>query len=179
MINLTNREKKLVYITFILCLIFGSYAFLLEPTIQSIQEKEALVTELSIEVDSYQLSFASITSLEAAYQNNLSELASLETLIGDYMQDEDVDRLVSAMLVDHYLTVSNFTLINNDADDYDINGAVAMAKSVQLTLSGDRDDFIDFVEVLYQRSDVVLTSLTMASDDEFEISFTIYMKAEQ
>lgn len=176
MINLTNREKKLVYITFILCLIFGSYAFLLEPTIQSIQEKEALVTELSIEVDSYQLSFASITSLEAAYQNNLSELASLETLIGDYMQDEDVDRLVSAMLVDHYLTVSNFTLINNDADDY---SAVTMAKSVQLTLSGDRDDFIDFVEVLYQRSDVVLTSLTMASDDEFEISFTIYMKAEQ
>lgn len=168
MTKMTDREKKLVYFTSILCIVVLGFKFLLEPTILALQERNANLGELTTQVETYELQIAQLNSIQQSYENNQVTLEDLKDNYGSYLEDEDVQRLFTDLIEDNGLSVELLTIEQDVSNYLDDKITHLTAKGVSFSAYGSIENMIKLLDACNQRSDILVTNSVFDCDNAYD-----------
>lgn len=191
--KISEREKNLLYLLLVVCIIVGGFKLMLEPMINKIDTNTTTYSGLEDEKTTISLQESQLEVLMSTYGDNETTLAEYEETIGAYMEDEDLERMVSELLDTHDLNLEVLSLTQSSVQISDEVTDIT-AKEVKISTYGDTDDFVAFVEDLYEREDILILSIsadtketTVATyekryeetvDGTYIIEFKLYMNIE-
>ncbi len=168
--KISDREKNLLYLLLVVCIIVGGFKLMLEPMINKIDSNTTTYSGLEDEKTSITLQESQLEVLMSTYGDNETTLEEYEEMIGAYMQDEELERMVSELLSAHNLGLEVLSMSQSSVQ---ISEEVTdiTAKEVKVSTYGSTSDFIAFVEELYEREDILIVSVSADTKDSTSTTY--------
>lgn len=174
MIRTSHGERTWIYVLVLLGVLVGGYEYLLEPQLTIAAENEAYYAELEAEKDI----LSGTGSENTTYEEKLAILEQMQGSISEYLEDEELDVMVTALMKENGLVVESFA-INYNSDSFIDDGISAVeVKIVDVTTYGDEDEILSLIDTLYGREDIYISSLTIDTSDSVVTQYSENMGAD-
>ncbi len=179
---MTTREKVLVYMLMIVCIVGGGYRFLIDPMVEKVNTNTQARYELYAEQEIIDKQVRQLDDLRQVYINNTQSLDELRELIGIYKNDETFEEELRAGALEHnvgFVAVEFSDIANDYLDETttEISG-----RNVTLNVYGSITNFLTYVEYINNLGNTILVGVSVSKGDgvteSYYSSYGVYSEAQ-
>ena len=138
-INLSAREKRMLYFLLCFLLVMGGWFFLLKPQLDKGNELNLELLDTQIEHDNLQQTLLEYQVAPQKLEEVRAAIQSIKNKYNTFMVNEDVDRLITTLYLQHgldpiSLSIGEITPLQLDTEDNVESGMAQMP--IQMVASG-------------------------------------------
>lgn len=162
---MSKREKILLYILSLVCILTGGYNFFVFPEIELHTQLSAENEIISLQRSEVEMQIAKEEALKTAYQNNLEDYLESEVSLKAYANDEDIEKQLREIGLEKNIKISDIS-IGIDANQYIQEGISGItAKNIELDMSGTTEGILEFVDIINAHGDTMLLTVDLDFTD--------------
>lgn len=165
---MTTREKVLVYMLMVVCIVGGGYRFLIDPMIDKVNTNTQARYELYEERQIIDKQISQLAELEELYIQNTQSLEELQEVLGPYLTDEELEVYLRTMGDDFDIGIQSLTITNDENEYVDITTTEIVSKSMSMTVYGGIQDFLEFIKHMNEQEKMILLSLSIGISEGIE-----------
>lgn len=174
---MSNREKMLLYILAIVCIVGGGYNFLVFPAIGTYQEVLVEKLDASASRDEISIKVDQIGQIESYYEINEEKLEELEMYIGDNQSDEQLEMFIRGICIQNKVSINDMNIKGDTKEFLPQEAQYVMAKTLDLNVYGDLENVLKLLDALNKEKDTIIMNanfdFTKGAVDTFESAYDV------
>lgn len=162
---MSNREKILIYILLLVCILGGGFKFLTLPMIDEYTNNLALEQELSGRRSEISMQIQKKEEVQEIYTSNQEELSVKQSMIGTYRREDEIESQLRQQSQENQVTIVDI-VIGIDAYQYlDTDIMNLTAKTAEINMYGSIEGILSFIDEVNQEDDSVITNVSIDITD--------------
>lgn len=191
---MTTREKVLVYMLMIVCIVGGGYRFLIDPMVDKVNTNTQTRYDLYAERDIIDKQVGQIDELREVYLNNTQSLDVLREIIGTYQNDEEFEEELRNNALEYNIGFIDVDFVSAGSNYLDETTTEISAREVTLNVYGSIINFLQYVTFINDMGNTIIVSASVDksenvtssyysqygvySEAQFAISFIVFSETE-
>lgn len=161
MAKVSKNEIMLLIVMIVGIALYLAYYFVKIPLDEEYAMAEANVRTVEAELLDVQSRIATKEGLETTYDKHVVTLSDVQTVIREYMHDEDFDDRMVTLMEENEVATRNVAITN------EAGGLVASTiegltyKSYGITVFGTEENIYSFIDSIYAQTDMALISINI------------------
>lgn len=135
-INLSAREKRMLYFLLCFLLVMGGWFFLLKPQLDKGNELNLELLDTQIEHDNLQLKLLEYQNAPIQLEQVRAEIKTIISKYNPYYVNEDIDRIVTTLFLQHGLEPKSLSIETPEPIKIDDTDSIVDALPVRMVVTG-------------------------------------------
>lgn len=176
--ELSSREKKLLYFLFCFLIVVGSWMFLINPSLEKGKKLKQEYNDVLLENTNKQIELMQYITAPQELKEIKQQLVDIIKKYNAMLPDEEIDRLLTTLLINHSLTPTRLTIgeiqpvnLNNNDENNQNNEETTKASmiyqvSVDMTVSGTMTQINNAIDDLNNQDGIQISAFSYSKSTD-------------
>ena len=176
--ELSSREKKLLYFLFCFLIVVGSWMFLINPSLEKGKKLKQEYNDVLLENTNKQIELMQYITAPQELKEIKQQLVDIIKKYNAMLPDEEIDRLLTTLLINHSLTPTRLTigeiqpvnLNNNDENNQNkeetTKASTIYQVSVDMTVSGTMTQINNAIDDLNNQDGIQISAFSYSQSTD-------------
>lgn len=176
--ELSSREKKLLYFLFCFLIVVGSWMFLINPSLEKGKKLKQEYNDVLLENTNKQIELMQYITAPQELKEIKQQLVDIIKKYNAMLPDEEIDRLLTTLLINHSLTPTRLTigeiqpvnLNNNDENNQNkeetTKASTIYQVSVDMTVSGTMTQINNAIDDLNNQDGIQISAFSYSKSTD-------------
>lgn len=176
--ELSSREKKMLYFLFCFLIVVGSWMFLINPSLEKGKKLKQEYNDVLLENTNKQIELMQYITAPQELKEIKQQLVDIIKKYNAMLPDEEIDRLLTTLLINHSLTPTRLTIgeiqpvnLNNNDENNQNNEETTIEStiyqvSVDMTVSGTMTQINNAIDDLNNQDGIQISAFSYSKSTD-------------